>query len=408
MAHTNWFFIIVIFFSFLGFLTSGILFFVNRNHSIAPRILALLIFCLCYGLFGYGLYLSGEFLNFPHLWRTPVFLSLCIAPLTLIYVRSVLDQAYRLRKWDYLFFVPAVLYTVQLLPFYLLPANEKIPYIQRAIENKAFGLKESEGLLPPGVAIFFRMSYNLGILGYAYTILHRWKRSESAALLKVPENKPIFSWLVYLTVLLILCYISLIIGSSLHITEHFGQVRLSAMTATLTICFICVYLYLKPEILYGFRGWIPILESTGRTLAEEKEAALQLISSSRRVTISQEQGQLFKSQIQDYFQQNKPFTKPRYSIRDLSAELGIPSYLLSSFINQEYGKNFNEFVNDQRIDYLIGLVKREPKHLNYTLEVIGQMGGFNSRSTFIEAVKKRTGKTPSDVFQKNQEVDGNQ
>lgn len=400
MAPTNWFFIIVIFFSFLGFLTSGILFFVNRNHSIAPRILALLIFCLCYGLLGYGLYLSGEFLNFPHLWRTPVFLSLCIAPLTLIYVRSVLDQAYRLRKWDYLFFVPAILYTAQLIPFYLLPAAEKIPFIQRAIESKAIGLKETEGLLPPGVAVFFRMSYNLGILSYAYILLQRWKRSDSAILLKVKENRPIFSWLTYLTILLILCYVSLIIGSTLQITEHFGKMRLSAMTATLTICFICVYLYLKPEILYGFRGWLPVPASPEGTIAEEKEETRQLISSSRRVTISQEQGQLFKSQIHDYFLQNKPFTKPRYSIKDLSAELGIPSYLLSSFINQEYGKNFNEYVNDQRIDYLIALVKQEPKHLDYTLEVIGQLGGFNSRSTFIEAVKRRTGKMPSEVFQK--------
>jgi AraC-like DNA-binding protein len=400
MAQTNWLFIIVIFFAFLGFLTSGILFFVNRNQSIAPRILALLIFCLSYGLFGYGLYMSGEFLNFPHLWRTPVFLSLCIAPLTLIYVRSVLDQAYRLRKWDYLFFVPAVLYTAQLLPFYLLPAAEKIPYIQRAMESKAVGLKETEGLLPPGVAIFFRMSYNLGILGYAYVLLHRWKRSDNAVLLKVPENRPIFSWLVYLTILLIFCYVSLIIGSTLQITEHFGQVRLSSITATLTICFICVYLYFKPEILYGFKGWLPVPVTPEGVNPSEKKTKEQMVSPSKKVTISQEQGQTYKAIIQDYFREHKPFTKPRYSIKDLSAELAIPSYLLSSFINQEYGKNFNEFVNDQRIDYLVELVKQEPQHLDYTLEVLGQLGGFNSRSTFIEAVKRRTGKMPSEVFQK--------
>lgn len=400
MAQTNWLFIIVVFFSFLGFLTSGILFFANRNQSISPRILALVIFCLSYGLFGYGLYMSGEFLNFPHLWRTPVFLSLCIAPLTLIYVRSVLDQAYRLRKWDYLYFVPAILYTAQLIPFYILPAAEKIPFIQRAIESKAVGLKESEGLLPPGVAIFFRMCYNLGILGYAYLLLQKWKRSESAVLLKVKDNKPIFSWLVYLTILLILCYVSLIIGSTLQITEHFGQVRLSAITATLTICFICVYLYFKPEILYGFRGWVPVPVIPEGTVLEEKEEKDQLVSPSKRVTISQEQGQVYKAMVEDYFSQHRPFTKPRYSIKDLSEELGVPSYLLSSFINQEYGKNFNEFVNDERVDYLVELVKQEPKHLDYTLEVLGQLGGFNSRSTFIEAVKRKTGKMPSELFQK--------
>lgn len=162
---------------------------------------------------------------------------------------------------------------------------------------------------------------------------------------------------------------------------------------------MCGYLYFKPEILYGFRGWLPVPVSPmpENPVVEEQD---QMVAASKRVTISQEQGQIYKAQIEDYFGQNQPFTKPRYSIKDLSMELGIPSYLLSSFINQEYGKNFNEFVNDQRVDYLVELVRQEPKHLDYTLEVLGQLGGFNSRSTFIEAVKRRTGKMPSELFQK--------
>jgi AraC-like DNA-binding protein len=162
-----------------------------------------------------------------------------------------------------------------------------------------------------------------------------------------------------------------------------------------------VYLYFKPEILYGFRGWIPVLVNPERIALEKKEETDPLVSPLKRVTISQEQGQAYKAMVEDYFSQHRPFTKPRYSIKDLSDELGVPSYLLSSFINQEYGKNFNEFVNDQRIDYLVDLVKQEPKHLDYTLEVLGQLGGFNSRSTFIEAVKRHTGKMPSELFQKS-------
>jgi AraC-like DNA-binding protein len=103
--------------------------------------------------------------------------------------------------------------------------------------------------------------------------------------------------------------------------------------------------------------------------------------------------------VEDHFREYLPFLKQRYSIRDLSKEVGIPSYLLSAFINQQYGKNFNEFINDNRVNYLIAFARQNPENLlQYTLEVLGQMGGFNSRASFIAAVKRKTGKTPSEIF----------
>jgi AraC-like DNA-binding protein len=72
---------------------------------------------------------------------------------------------------------------------------------------------------------------------------------------------------------------------------------------------------------------------------------------------------------------------------------------LSAFINQEYRKNFSEFINDIRVSYLVDLIQENPEYLNkYTLEVLGQMAGFKSRTTFILAVKRKTGKTPSEIF----------
>lgn len=399
MEQTNWLFIIVSFFSLLGFLTAAILFFMNRNQAVAPRVLALVLFCICYGQLGYGLYISKEFLNYPHLWRTPAFFSLCIAPLTYIYVRSVLEQEYRLRRSDFLFIVPAVLYSIQLIPFYLLPASHKLVYIKGAIESKAFGIRETEGLLPPGVAFFFRMTYNFGIVGYTFFILRKWKQSERGQLLDIKENKAIYSWLVYLTTMLFLCFGSLILGSFMHLVSHqFDKIRFSTVTATLTICFICIYLYIRPELLYGLRGWIvpkPVNKPDPQIQDLHQTAAL-----SKRNIISMDQGAAYKALIENHFQEKRPFIKPRYSVKDLSAELDVPSYLLSTFINQEYGKNFNEFVNDKRVDFLKDLIRQEPKHLEFTLEAIGQLGGFNSRSAFTEAVKRKTGLTPSEVFQK--------
>jgi YesN/AraC family two-component response regulator len=85
-------------------------------------------------------------------------------------------------------------------------------------------------------------------------------------------------------------------------------------------------------------------------------------------------------------------------ISDLSRELNLPAYMLSAFINQEYGKNFNELINEYRVNYLVNEMKSSLDHSQYTLEAMGNLAGFNSRAAFIAGVKKTTGKKPSEVF----------
>jgi AraC-like DNA-binding protein len=104
------------------------------------------------------------------------------------------------------------------------------------------------------------------------------------------------------------------------------------------------------------------------------------------------------SSIENHFKNNKPFLAAGYKIKDLSQELNVPIYLISSFINQEYGKNFNELINDYRVDYVAEVLKESPDSQNFTLEAIAKSAGFNSRNTFIGAVKKKSGLTPSSYF----------
>ena len=104
--------------------------------------------------------------------------------------------------------------------------------------------------------------------------------------------------------------------------------------------------------------------------------------------------------IKNHFKNNKPFLATGYKIKDLSQELKTPIYLISSFINQEYGKNFNELINEYRVDYITDLLNESPDSQNFTLEALAKSAGFNSRNTFIEAVKKKSGMTPLNYFSK--------
>jgi AraC-like DNA-binding protein len=172
--------------------------------------------------------------------------------------------------------------------------------------------------------------------------------------------------------------------------------RISTFTVTATIFFICIYLLVKPNILYGLKSWLPLPEAANIAVAPSGNDEMVL---KNRTVLSHDQIFRYKQLMEIHFINNRPFLKHRYSIKDLANEIGIPSYLLSVLINKEFGINFSEFINDIRVSYLIDLAKQNPENLHkYTLEVLGQMGGFKSRTTFILAVKRKTGKTPSEIF----------
>ncbi len=397
-TQVDWLFIIVIFFSLLGTVISFILYFANRNASFSPRILAFMIFCISYALFGFGLTISNEYLRFPHLWRTPVFMTLCVAPLTFIYVKSVLEQQFTFRKKDFLLFVPAVLYTMQFIPMFLLPTNEKLEIISKALQDKTVNAREPEGMLPEGWGIMFRMVYNFSILIATYFLLIRWKKNMLYSTNYVGQNREIFRWLLFLTIVLSASFFVLFFEFLFQISRYFDLYRLMSVTVSGTLLFICFYLLLKPNILYGLKGWLQYPEPVAQ--AEPLQEMVPVIQEQKKLTLTVEQGQAFKTIIEKHFQDNSPFLKSGYTISDLYKETGIPTYQLSAFINQEYAKNFNEFINEYRVVHLDNLTRQSSEYRQYTLEALGRMAGFRSRTAFIAAVKKKTNKTPSEFFGK--------
>ena len=105
-----------------------------------------------------------------------------------------------------------------------------------------------------------------------------------------------------------------------------------------------------------------------------------------------------KKRLEDYFKSNLLFLNNGFTIHDLSKDLKLPVYQLSAFINQEYQKSFVQFINDQRFEYFLLMKNEDPDFKNYTIDYLGKKIGFSSRTSFIEFIKKRTGKTPSEFL----------
>ncbi len=95
-----------------------------------------------------------------------------------------------------------------------------------------------------------------------------------------------------------------------------------------------------------------------------------------------------------YLIETKSYLDPEISLASLAKAISIPARNLSRSINSHMNKNFFEFINTMRVEY----VKERLMELStseYNIDSIYSECGFRSRSSFFQVFKKVTGKTPA-------------
>jgi AraC-like DNA-binding protein len=102
---------------------------------------------------------------------------------------------------------------------------------------------------------------------------------------------------------------------------------------------------------------------------------------------------LLISKIDKLFKDEKIFLQSELNLSELASKLKTNSSVLSAIINQHYHKNFNDFVNDFRVEEFKFQIKL-PENKAYTLLSVALDCGFNSKATFNRAFKKHTGMAP--------------
>jgi AraC-like DNA-binding protein/membrane protein YdbS with pleckstrin-like domain len=389
------------FISLLTAVVALILLFAHREQSLSPRILALFFLCVSYMVFFYALVRYGDFIHFPHLWRTSVFVGTLQPVLAFIYVRSVLEQRYGFQRSDILLLAVPFLLALTFLGFYILPAEAKEGVIREALSNKSLYLQENEGILPPRFALLFRDFFAISLVMAQGVLLYRWNKHTRPRLPENPQNRSIFRWLVFLTATIGLTFALTTIQQLFQFFQAKDFYWITSSTVMVAVVSALVYLLIRPNILYGLHGWVkPVIQET---LPDGPAAETKPLS--RKWHMSAAYGEKLRDKVEAYIGAQQPYLRRGYTIANMSAELGVPLYQLSAFINQQYGQSFNEFINGYRVQYIKDVLLKEPDAEQYTLEALGKKAGFNSRSTFIAAVKKQTGQTPS-AFLFSKEVEG--
>ncbi len=175
------------------------------------------------------------------------------------------------------------------------------------------------------------------------------------------------------------------------------MVSVTGLVIGLTFIIIMVWLYTQKHKAYK------LLVKLNVELADKKSIRLEphkikeekYLKSSLTEDIRSE----LHEKIIEYIEKEKPYLNANFSIDDIAEALDTNKKYISRIINQDFGTNFNNFINKYRVNHArIMILDTESKKLS--LQGIAELSGFNTRATFISAFKKFAGVTPSYFIKK--------
>ena len=120
-----------------------------------------------------------------------------------------------------------------------------------------------------------------------------------------------------------------------------------------------------------------------------------------RLLMQPEEIEMALKKLDQLMEQDERYLDTALSLRTLAAETGLHPNKLSWMLNDQVGVSFNDYVNNFRLE-CFKQKALDPDNKSFTLLGLAFESGFNSKSTFNDYFKKKTGTTPRKWLKKPQ------
>jgi AraC-like DNA-binding protein len=327
---------------------------------------------------------------------------LLIGPFIFFYVRGTLTNNSKLKRSDWVHFLPAIIHIVGVLPWYFKPWNEKIDIAIQIMNNKNLLTHFNYNLIFSSIASFFIHPFLLFaylLFSFYLVLSHQAKSKKDFNQILQNQFKISHRWLFTLLITLLTVNISFI-AITIDITTK-NLVELITTFQGMHVFTACILLVMTisllffPQVLYG----IPINTLTEKTAVKKVQLDLKKTPD---LTLSPKVGPFIElsEKIIEYMDKEKPYTNIDFSIEDLSKSLNEPLNHITYCLNEILDTKFTTLRMQYRINYSKELLGDE-KNEHFTIEAIANKCGFSSRSTFYAAFKECNKITPKEYIQKN-------
>ncbi|WP_106794282.1 AraC family transcriptional regulator [Aquimarina sp. Aq78] len=344
--------------------------FKTNNTQLPKKILIVFWFFILFTIIHfYGLLHNLNFLLIPTfiLENGSRFL---LAVLIYLYVKSLFENEKNFIIRHSAHFIPFILY----LLFYIIPSSINyvtdkniFPYIQTINKHINLALiKDSYGI------IYLLMSLN---------IFYKYKPRLKQFFSTFKEQD--FVWIKKFVMLFLIALSTDLIMTFSEI--YFGyNVEWDA--------YITVFLVITAM---GYLGYFGLSQTTIFLTEITSEDILLFKNSKTKKIIKQEEENELKSKLNKLFNEEKIHLEKDLNLNDLSQKMQISSRKLSAFLNDVLKTNFYDKVNYHRVEEAKTMLVTD-KVIQYTVTAIGELSGFNSKSSFYRIFKKTTGYSPSE------------
>lgn len=301
--------------------------------------------------------------------------NLIIGPLVFFYVKSVTNPAFKLTPKLSFHFLPFGVYF--LYRMFLLMYDAYQPGYSEVQNGVLFG-----GIHIPYVSPFVSTaSYISQVLYYAFSLQIYFSYREKLTQYFSNTYRLQLNWLFHFLLawlFLFLFHIAMDVVNLQISNLHWTQKWWSYIASAVVILFL------------GIKGYFTNLDQLYQLTASQK--------TEKKSSISNQEN--FKEDVLfliDFMKNEKPYLQPELTLPELAKQINWSTIRISTVLNNGLGKNFNDFVNDFRVE----AVKQEifsRKDKQFTLLAIAHECGFNSKSTFNRTFKKITQLTPSEFL----------